>query len=69
MAKWYEYLVSYHHKTGTGTTYIKRSKKIESTADALELQKYIEDENGLESVGLLNIVLLRKFREGRSENG
>lgn len=61
--KVYEYIIAYHHKNGTGTAYVRRNKKIESISDALELQNDIERKNGIENVGLVNVQLLREFKE------
>lgn len=59
----YEYLIAYHHKCGLGTTGVTRSKKIESWTDAVEVAKLIERNSGSENVGIMNIVLLRTFKE------
>lgn len=59
----YEYLISYHHRTGTGTSYVTRTKKIESINDAMEVTKHIESLGKASNVGILNIVLLREYKE------
>ena len=59
----YEYLISFHHKHGHGTTYIITNKKIESAAVAIEITKDIERHNNIENVCIINILLLREFEE------
>lgn len=60
--KKYEYLVSFKHSSGYGTSYILRSEKINSAEEALGVQRFIEKENDLKDVALVNFVLLRKVR-------
>lgn len=56
--KVYEYLISYHHKYGSGTSYMTRSEKIENIDDALAVSKEIERAAKVENVGIISFQLL-----------
>lgn len=59
----YEYLVSFSHNGGFGTAYIRRNHKIDSTEQALNVQRFIEEENDMERVAIINFILLREVLE------
>lgn len=66
----YVYLVSYHHSTGVGTAAIVRHSKINTAVKAEEVRSFIQKENGLNNVGIINFILLEKRwrKKGRISN-
>lgn len=54
----YKYLVAFAHTTGFGSTVITYKKKISSERDADLISKFIEASNHVESVSILNFILL-----------
>lgn len=58
--KEYIYHVTYSFKHGVGRLTMYRNKKIDTVEDVRSVEKYIEDEHGLENVFLTNWIRLKK---------
>lgn len=58
--KQYEYLIAFSAQGGFGTAYITRYNKLDSIQKFAELQKYIEAENNLTNVAIMNFQLINE---------
>ena len=62
--KQYEYLIAFGAQGGNGTAYVTRNDKLDSIQKCTELQKYIETENNLTNVAIMNFQLIREKTTG-----
>ena len=62
--KQYEYLIAFSAQGGNGTAYVTRNDKLDSIQKCAELQKYIEAENNLTNVAIMNFQLIREKTTG-----
>lgn len=60
----YLYNVSYFHSCGNGCSQIIRKSKIDSLEKFNELRRYIEKENNLKNVVIINYQLIDKNYRG-----
>lgn len=58
--KQYFYVISYFHSKGNGCCQLSRNKKIKTIKDFDEVRSFIEKNNGLETVVIINIMLMGK---------
>ena len=56
----YTYLISYFHKNGNGCVCIVRDRKIDNWDEIRTVSKFIEQENHLENVVIINYRRLKK---------
>lgn len=60
--KQYLYAISFFHSNGNGCVQIWRTKKINSFEEFEKVRDFICKENNLESVAIINIMLICKGR-------
>lgn len=64
----YVYSISYFHSMGVGCSQVFREKKINSIKEYNSVRRFIEKQNNLKNVAIINFQLICRTREGKNEH-